>query len=1039
MSITRSNHTNDLSSAWRARYYAETTDPGGTAYRVEFIDNDTSAPGASEFNLASTPLEPHEIPMIDGSLTLTYDGETDHIAAPFVPSSLEVTWALQTSDHERLISAIESAEDGRFGLALYKVNTAGTAWEPFWVGILNAEASEWNLADNPFEFTLSASCGLQRLSEIDYLNSSSERYTGFSTLIEIIRNCLSKVPTFSFWLSSDVFFNEVADLINLEAHFDVATFLSGGGDLTATGTWPTTYSAGDEYPDSVMERTLVSEAVWYEDVEVETDRYNRRIYRSTDQPKCMDVLESVARTFGLRLFLTDGAFWALPPNAYNWSHQLNSKQYTKSVFDGATIRMPSGSESSTTLLVDHEIDLEVDHVLVDGLTQSYMLPQKATAIDFENAGRRSVFGASITEYLGDDRGLLIDRAEPGSVVGADQPMLLKFNYQCLPGTLLSTPPTDDAAAEAAGTDRIGAHVVIRVKLKLGAYWLVSEHGVSSTVTNTINLTDVPALGTSLTAKLVTLPEEITWSTSEGFCDFIVPWGSTTSTTPFGTQFTDDDGNVHYSGLHTFLDGFTAFEFDAIFSQTQHAYLNTELQLPSFPEGISSLEGAEIEVSRIVVTYDGTELTTFTELSNVFNTVASDLYASGTQEVHLDRISNLRLTVGEDSEGSTLTTTASCGENIETLDLGSTLIGDNHVDQVPSSNGALRVFYDDLSDLSDLGHYAGEYWQSLTEFADTTSDAVGTVHAVLTREQLYSRCEALRIQRGQISQEWDPSAAVDPIQFTSVLAHNCSTAADEVEYFALLSLGWNISAGLYDVEMYRLKRVITGTYVPDEDTSGGGGSGGGGGGGSWPTDDEVVLVRAERDPRQFDPVREAVSRFTRAIPPDYESNPGLRMQSYNTTDQKAKAGEGVILRAANDQGNQYELIMPSSDTPTIGQLMEVVSVSAGVITLDWHFPGMLPDTIIGTTHVLVASNSGKLLNCTNSSGCQITIPPESSVNFRQGTLISIMQNSATQVTIVAGLGVTLNNSDGTKTAKQYATITLHKYGADTWVVWGNTTT
>jgi len=92
---------------------------------------------------------------------------------------------------------------------------------------------------------------------------------------------------------------------------------------------------------------------------------------------------------------------------------------------------------------------------------------------------------------------------------------------------------------------------------------------------------------------------------------------------------------------------------------------------------------------------------------------------------------------------------------------------------------------------------------------------------------------------------------------------------------------------------------------------------------------------------------------------------------------------------------------------------------------------------GTTYTTVLTDDGKLITCDNGSAIALTIPPNSSVAYGIGTQINIMQLGAGQVTITAGVGVTLR-SDGSKlkTNAQYAVATCCKIATDTWVVVGN---
>lgn len=95
---------------------------------------------------------------------------------------------------------------------------------------------------------------------------------------------------------------------------------------------------------------------------------------------------------------------------------------------------------------------------------------------------------------------------------------------------------------------------------------------------------------------------------------------------------------------------------------------------------------------------------------------------------------------------------------------------------------------------------------------------------------------------------------------------------------------------------------------------------------------------------------------------------------------------------------------------------------------------------GTTYTLVLADAdlNKFVTLNNSSSITVTIPPDSSVAFPVGSVISAMQLGAGQVTIAAGSGVTLS-SEGSrfKTKGQYAVVTIMKMSSNNWILFGNT--
>lgn len=124
-------------------------------------------------------------------------------------------------------------------------------------------------------------------------------------------------------------------------------------------------------------------------------------------------------------------------------------------------------------------------------------------------------------------------------------------------------------------------------------------------------------------------------------------------------------------------------------------------------------------------------------------------------------------------------------------------------------------------------------------------------------------------------------------------------------------------------------------------------------------------------------------------------------------------------------------MATRETFTAGQILtaqECTNLATAMIALNAQ---------TGTTYTAVLADDGKLVTCDNGSAIALTIPPNSSVAFGIGTQINIMQLGAGQVTITAGVGVTLrSNGSKLKTNGQFAVATCCKIATDTWVVIGN---
>lgn len=96
-----------------------------------------------------------------------------------------------------------------------------------------------------------------------------------------------------------------------------------------------------------------------------------------------------------------------------------------------------------------------------------------------------------------------------------------------------------------------------------------------------------------------------------------------------------------------------------------------------------------------------------------------------------------------------------------------------------------------------------------------------------------------------------------------------------------------------------------------------------------------------------------------------------------------------------------------------------------------------NTQTGTSYTIVLADAQKFVTMSNASASTWTIPPNSSVAFTIGDQINVVQLGAGQVTITAGVGVTISSEGAKLKLKgQYAAATVLKTGTDTWVAIGN---
>ena len=141
---------------------------------------------------------------------------------------------------------------------------------------------------------------------------------------------------------------------------------------------------------------------------------------------------------------------------------------------------------------------------------------------------------------------------------------------------------------------------------------------------------------------------------------------------------------------------------------------------------------------------------------------------------------------------------------------------------------------------------------------------------------------------------------------------------------------------------------------------------------------------------------------------------------------------------------YGLLLsnPSEALPTGGSTGEVLTkVSGADFDVAWEpvgGPSGAPvHTRTGTSFTPSLTDAGTYNRMTNSAGCTVHIPADTSVNFAIGDEIHFRQANATGMSFVASSPVFLNGVTGflDETAAEGATCTIKKVAADEWDLFG----
>ncbi len=169
--------------------------------------------------------------------------------------------------------------------------------------------------------------------------------------------------------------------------------------------------------------------------------------------------------------------------------------------------------------------------------------------------------------------------------------------------------------------------------------------------------------------------------------------------------------------------------------------------------------------------------------------------------------------------------------------------------------------------------------------------------------------------------------------------------------------------------------------------------------------------------------------------------------FDGTGGKTLQGSGVVVDDSNNVSGVAGLTLTGNITlSTGGATVDGVDLTALATTVSANTTAISGkadaaftiNTQTGTTYTLVLSDAGKLIDMSNAGAIALTIPANAAVAFPVGTIITVLQAGAGQVTVGINSD-TLNGRNGLKTAGQWAVITLIKRTSTAWVLSGDSTT
>jgi hypothetical protein len=100
-----------------------------------------------------------------------------------------------------------------------------------------------------------------------------------------------------------------------------------------------------------------------------------------------------------------------------------------------------------------------------------------------------------------------------------------------------------------------------------------------------------------------------------------------------------------------------------------------------------------------------------------------------------------------------------------------------------------------------------------------------------------------------------------------------------------------------------------------------------------------------------------------------------------------------------------------------------------------------DTTVNTqnvSYIAALTDNTNVVSMNVGSACTFTVPPNSSVAFPVGAILTVTQFGTGQVTITPGAGVTINTPSSLTTRTQYSTVAVTQVAANVWIASGDLT-
>lgn len=183
---------------------------------------------------------------------------------------------------------------------------------------------------------------------------------------------------------------------------------------------------------------------------------------------------------------------------------------------------------------------------------------------------------------------------------------------------------------------------------------------------------------------------------------------------------------------------------------------------------------------------------------------------------------------------------------------------------------------------------------------------------------------------------------------------------------------------------------------------------------------------------------ARAALTGAITAAQNSNATL-LGSFTKAQLDTAVSDGNVLYVGDIMAYTAENARDDIGAALVAGANTLITVDDGADTITIAQLGWAPLTEATTARTLALTDAERYIQFTNAAASTCTIPPNATVAFAIGTVITIEQNGTGAVTWTAGAGVTITGRSATGvTGGRYAVSQVKKVATNTWNTLGDLT-